>query len=288
LTSVKEIIYALLNEARAILREYLQDTKTALKNRLKKLLVISIIGIVLLALVISFIGSASLFILIGSLKYLTTFMPAWQAWYTVGITSGVIGGLLLFVLFIIIRKQLKSSKTEQSSTTMQNGGASIDKSKNSLDKETEEIAKKIATLIEKKDAKDLEVSNEIKKMLHFTDADRARKLLANLDKVSNQDEQNMGKVAIVKELLLSTWKQRLYFVVRAAVMGILSAVLTFGCILVFGAIDLILGILLSIGSFGFALVVSRLFDDQIVKLTTRIITFLGGRRNLRNLVINHL
>jgi len=134
----------------------------------------------------------------------------------------------------------------------------------------------------------LEGSIEIKKILRFTDTDRARKLLATLDKISNQDEQNMGKVAIVKELLLSTWKQRLYFVVRATLMGILSAILTFGCILVFGAIDITLGIILGIGSFIFALVVSRLFDDQIVDLTTRIITFLGNHRSLRNLIINHL
>jgi len=72
----------------------MQDTKTALKKRLKKLLIISIIGTVLLALVISLMGSASLFILIGSLKYLTTFIPAWEAWYINGVTSGVIGGLL--------------------------------------------------------------------------------------------------------------------------------------------------------------------------------------------------
>jgi len=86
----------------------MQDTKTALKKRLKKLLIISIIGTVLLALVISLMGSASLFILIGSLKYLTTFIPAWEAWYINGVTSGVIGGCYLLVLFIIIRKQLKS------------------------------------------------------------------------------------------------------------------------------------------------------------------------------------
>jgi len=171
---------------------------------------------------------------------------------------------------------------------MQTGGVSIDETGSSLDKEIGEIAQKIATLIEKADTKDLEGSSEIKKILHLTDADQARKLLAHLDKVSDQDEQITGKTAIVKELLLSTWKQRLYFVVRAAVMGILSALLTFGCILVFGAIDFTLGIILSIGSFGFALVVSRLFDDKIVKLTTRIITFLGSHRSLRNLVIDHL
>jgi hypothetical protein len=106
--TIKEIIEALFKEIKGILKEYLNEAETALKKRLKKLLIISIIVSVLLALVISFVGSASLFILIGSLKYLMTFMPAWKAWYITGITSGVIGALLLLALFIIIRKQLKS------------------------------------------------------------------------------------------------------------------------------------------------------------------------------------
>ena len=109
MTSAKEIIYSLLNEIRTILKEYVHDTETALKKRLQKLLLIGIVVSVLLALVISFIGSASLFILIGSLKYLSTLMPAWKAWYIIGITSGVIGGLLFLALFLLIRKQLRSN-----------------------------------------------------------------------------------------------------------------------------------------------------------------------------------
>jgi len=284
----------LLNEVKSILREYLRETEDALKKRLQRLLISGIIVSVLVSLVILLAGSAALFLLIGSLKYLSTFMPVWMAWTIMGLTSAVISALLFVVLFIFIKKQLKSpitkktSAKEQSSTTIQTVDPSIDEIQSSLDKETDEIAQKLASLIGKKDAEDLEGSIEIKKILRFTDTDRARKLLATLDKISNQDEQNMGKVAIVKELLLSTWKQRLYFVVRATLMGILSAILTFGCILVFGAIDITLGIILGIGSFIFALLVSRLFDDQIVDLTTRIITFLGNHRSLRNLIINHL
>jgi len=284
----------LLNEVKSILREYLRETEDTLKKRLQRLLISGIIVSVLVALAILLAGSASLFLLIWSLKFLSTFMPVWMAWTIMGLTSAVIAALLFGVLFIFIKKQLKSPVTkktslkEQSHTVIQNGDPSIDEIQSSLDKETDEIAQKLASLIGKNDGKDLEGSNEIKKILRFTDTDRARKLLATLDKISNQDEQNMGKVAIVKELLLSTWKQRLYFVVRATLMGILSAILTFGCILVFGAIDLTLGIILAIGSFVFALVVSRLFDDQIVDLTTRIITFLGNHRSLRNLIINHL
>ena len=106
--TIKEIIEAFFNEIKAIIKEYVHEQEAALKKRLKNLLITSIIIIILVSMVILFIGSAYLFILIGSLKYLMTFMPPWEAWYITGITSGVIGALLLLALFIIIRKQLKS------------------------------------------------------------------------------------------------------------------------------------------------------------------------------------
>jgi di/tricarboxylate transporter len=116
LTLVREIIDALRDEIKAVLREYVRETKTALKKRLQRLLIISIIGSVLLSLVISLIGSAALFLLIGQLKYLETFVPSWEAWDIMGLTSGVIAGLLFLMLFIIIRKQLRSPEP---STTKQ-------------------------------------------------------------------------------------------------------------------------------------------------------------------------
>jgi hypothetical protein len=38
----------------------------------------------------------------------------------------------------------------------------------------------------------------------------------------------------------------------------------------------------------FSLVISRLFDTQIVSLTKYIIVFLGKHQQIRNLIINHL
>ena len=105
---VRRITDALLNEIRAILREYVRETETALKKRLQRLLITGIIVSILSALVISFLGSASIFVLIGSLKYLSTFMPEWKAWDIMGLTSGVVGGLLFLALFIVIRKRLRS------------------------------------------------------------------------------------------------------------------------------------------------------------------------------------
>ena len=106
--TVREIIDELFNEIRAILKEYMRKTENAIKKRLQRLLLIGVIVSALSALVILLIGSASIFLLIGSLKYLSTFMPEWKAWYIMGLTSGVIGTLLFLVLFIIIRKQLRS------------------------------------------------------------------------------------------------------------------------------------------------------------------------------------
>src|SRR4030042_4585420 len=110
--SLREIIGAILSEIKAILKEYMNEAEAAAKKRLKRLLIIGIVGSVLIALGISFIGSASLFILIGSFKYLSTSMPAWEALYIMGITSGVIAGIFFFGLFILIRKQLKSPETQ--------------------------------------------------------------------------------------------------------------------------------------------------------------------------------
>ena len=112
--SLREIIGAILSEIKAILKEYMNEAEASVKKRLKKLIIISIVGSVLMALGISFIGSASLFILIGSFKYLSTSMPAWEALYIMGITSGIIAGVLFFALFIIIRNQLRSpEKTDK-------------------------------------------------------------------------------------------------------------------------------------------------------------------------------
>ena len=108
---VREIIDALLKEIKSALRERVHETEAALKKHLQRLLISGIIVSVLLVIVISLIGSAILFLLIGSLKYLSTFMPAWRAWGIMGLISAVIGLLLFLALFLFIRKQLRTKQT---------------------------------------------------------------------------------------------------------------------------------------------------------------------------------
>jgi hypothetical protein len=154
--------------------------------------------------------------------------------------------------------------------------------------EIDEISQEIISEIEKTSSKELTDSNEITKILHLTDPRHARKLLEHMENASTRSEREIGKKAVIRALLVSTWLQRLYFVIRSLMMGILGAAISFGFILFFGSLNFFLGIFVGIFSFTFWLIVSRLFDPQIVKATKKIVTFLSNHKNLRNFVLNHL
>ena len=109
--SLREIIATILNEIKAALKEYANEAEAAFKKRIKKLLITSIVSTVLMSLGISLAGSASLFILIGSLRYLETTMPAWKAWFIIGATSAIAAAALFIALALIIKKQLTTPKT---------------------------------------------------------------------------------------------------------------------------------------------------------------------------------
>lgn len=158
----------------------------------------------------------------------------------------------------------------------------------SLDKEVDDLAEKLVTTIEQANPKELESSAEISEILHLTEPRHAKKLLQHMDDVPSQSERNVGKKALVKALLMATWLQRLYFVIRALIMSLLSAAITFAFIIVLGSINLPVEIVVGIFSFIFSLVVSRLFDEQMVKLTRNIIEFLSNHKAIRDFIINHL
>jgi hypothetical protein len=111
--SLREIIAGILNEIKVVIKEYMNEAETAFKKRLKRMLIFSIVTTVLISLGISFAGTASLFVLIGSFFYLHQTMPTWEALYIMAITSAITAAALFFGLYIVIRKQLKSpEKTE--------------------------------------------------------------------------------------------------------------------------------------------------------------------------------
>jgi ABC-type multidrug transport system fused ATPase/permease subunit len=289
--TIKEIIEALFKEIKGFLKEYLNETETALKKRLKKLLIISIIVSVLLALVISFVGSASLFILIGSLKYLMTFMPAWKAWYITGISSGVIGALVLLGLFLFIRKQLSSSqlpaisKPENSIVVgpMVTKGARIER----VDAEIDEISKRILLELESASSTDLSDARYAKMMLRLSDAHYAKGVLQKIGGDKSGAENELEKRAVIKVLLFSTWLQRLYFIIRSFLMGLVSAAVTYLVIWYLGSINVIGSIILGTVVFVFSLAMTRLFDTQITQVTKKIVELMASHKAIRDFIMKH-
>ena len=291
MTSLKEIIEALFNEIKTILREYVHETEAALKKRVKKLLITSIIISILLALTISFLGSAAIFTLIGSLKYLSMFMPAWKAWYITGISSSIIGTLILLGLYLIIRKQLSSSQNPTNSKPENKivGGTMVTKDAKieSVDAEIDEISKRILLELETASSTDLSDARYAKMMLRLSDAHYAKGVLQKIGGSKSGAENELEKRAVIKVLLFSTWLQRLYFIIRSFLMGLISAAVTYLIIWYLGSINVIESIVIGTFAFVFSLAVTRLFDTQITQATKKIVELMTNHRAIRDFIMKH-
>ena len=106
--SLREIIAAILNEIKSILRQYVSEAETAFKKRLKRLLIISILGSVLMALGIHSDQLLCSY-LSGRSNTSALLCRRGEALYIMGITSRRHSGRSL-ALYIIIRNQLRSPK----------------------------------------------------------------------------------------------------------------------------------------------------------------------------------
>jgi ABC-type transport system involved in cytochrome bd biosynthesis fused ATPase/permease subunit len=94
--------------------------------------------------------------------------------------------------------------------------------------------------------------------------------------------------AMTAVLAESVQTQRLYFVVRSVLMSLISALIYFIVVLYFGTIDAIQAAFLGVFVFIVALVVSRLFDKQIVTASKKIISFLNKYKKIRTFVLKRL
>jgi hypothetical protein len=152
--------------------------------------------------------------------------------------------------------------------------------------EIEDIAQRIMTELETASSKDLSDARYAKKILRLSDLHYTKGILQEIS-VSSKAEGVIEKRSVIKVLLLSTWLQRLYFIIRSFLMGLISSVITFGFVSYFGTIDVTLAIIMGMIGFVFSLVITRLFDAQIVKVTKSIVERLGSHRTFRDFIMNH-
>ena len=141
--------------------------------------------------------------------------------------------------------------------------------------------------LENASSKDLSDVSYAKMMLSLADRNYAQRVLQQIGNVRAGDESEIEKRAVIKVLLFSTWLQRLYFIIRSFIMGQLGAVATFIFIWSVGSIDAIGMFFFGIFVFIFSLIITRLFDAQITKVTKRIVELMSSHRTVRDFIMNH-
>jgi ABC-type multidrug transport system fused ATPase/permease subunit len=156
-----------------------------------------------------------------------------------------------------------------------------------IDDDIAEISQRIMIELETASSKDLSEAKYAKKILQLSDLDYTKNILHEIESVPSGAERVIEKRAVIKALLLSTWLQRLYFIIRAALMSVLGAIVTFLYVSFFGEIGVVLAVVMGVLIFIIGLIVTRLFDTQIVKVTKHIVRRLGHHKKIREFIMNH-
>ena len=153
--------------------------------------------------------------------------------------------------------------------------------------EIEQIAHRIMMELDSASSKDLSDVHYAKTILQLSDLHYTNKIFQEIENVSSGPELVIEKRAVIKVLLLSTWLQRLYFIIRSFLMASISSLITIGFVSYFGTIGTTLALIIGMIVFVVSLVITRFFDVQIVKATKSIVMLLGSHRTLRDFIMNH-
>lgn len=161
------------------------------------------------------------------------------------------------------------------------------KKKALIDESIAEISQRIMDELENASSKDLSEAKYAKKILRLSDLKYTKKIFRKIESVSDRTENSIEKRAVIQALLVSTWIQRLYFIIRAAIMSVLAAVVTFVYVSFFGQIGVSLAVIMGVVIFIVGLIVTRLFDTPIVKITKYIVRHLNYHEKIREFIMNH-
>ena len=95
------------------------------------------------------------------------------------------------------------------------------------------------------------------------------------------------KEAVVRALLAYTWTQKLYFIVRSALMGFMGAGVTACMVYLLGKADAIQVAVISVVSFIVTLAITRLFDAPVTRRSKQIVLRLSHHRRLLAIILSH-
>ncbi|MGE5574583.1 MAG: hypothetical protein ACM3UL_00460 [Ignavibacteria bacterium] len=153
--------------------------------------------------------------------------------------------------------------------------------------EIDTIAQRILLELESASSTDLSDARYAKMMLRLSDAHYAKGVLQKISDDKPGIENEVERRAVIKVLLFSTWLQRLYFIIRSFLMGLVGAAVTYLIIWYLGSIDVIGSIIIGTFVFVFSLAVTRLFDTQITQATKKIVELMTSHRGIRDFIMKH-
>ena len=157
------------------------------------------------------------------------------------------------------------------------------------DAEIDEIAQRILLELESASSKDLSDALYAKRILHLSDVHYTKRVLEQIGSIStlSPSESEIGKRAVIKVLLLSTWLQKLYFIIRSFIIAEISGAITLLFIWYLGSVDVTKNFIIGIFVFVLSLVITRSFDEQIAKAARKIVELLASHRTSREFIMNH-
>ena len=135
--------------------------------------------------------------------------------------------------------------------------------------EIDKIAQRILLELESASSTDLSDAHYAKMMLRLSDVHFAKGVVQKIGSSTAEADSELEKRAVIKVLLFSTWLQRLYFIIRAFIMGQVGAAFTYLIIWYLGTINVVGSIIVGGFVFIISLVVTRLFDAQITQATKK-------------------
>jgi cytochrome c biogenesis protein CcdA len=157
-----------------------------------------------------------------------------------------------------------------------------------IDDDIAEISQRIMVELETASSKDLSEARYAKKILQLSDLNYTKSIFYEIESVPSGAERVIEKRAVIKALLLSTWLQRLYFIIRSSLMSVLAMAVTFCFVSFFGQIGVVLAVVMGVLIFITGLIVTRLFDEQTIQLTKYIVSHLANHKKIRDFIMNHL
>ena len=156
-----------------------------------------------------------------------------------------------------------------------------------IDDEIGKMAQRIQSELEMAKSWDLSASLYAKKALLLTDLENTKGVLLEIQTASLGEKTDVERRVIIKALLYSTRLQRLYFIVRSSIMGLIGTAITFAVTALLGTINVYEVMALGILSFVLSLVISRFFDPQVVRFTRSIIGHLANHQGIRDFIMAH-